>query len=112
MPLIADCVQLIKGLTQLEEYTEKKLEMVGDSYAAEMEEFAKKHAPWTDRTGNARRTMEGFCEKDGDAFKIGIMGKMPYSPTLELEYDQKYAILYPTLERYVTRILAGIEGVI
>lgn len=74
----------------------------------QMEAYAKQNAPWTDRTGNARRTLSGFVESDGaGSLLIGVAGHMPYSPKLELFYGGRYSILVPTVDAYVPIILSA-----
>lgn len=72
-----------------------------------MERYAKEHRPWTDRTGNARRTLEGRSERQGAVYRIGIAGHMEYSPFLELSHGQRFAILYPTVNALSAEILRG-----
>ena len=77
--------------------------------AAEMEGSAKLNAPWTDRTGNARRTLAGFVKQtDADTLLIGIAGHMPYSPMLELYYNGRFAILVPTVDMYAPAIMNAV----
>ncbi len=68
------------------------------SAARALETDAKLNAPWTDRTGNARRTMTGesLCVPLG-VKKLSVIGKMEYSPRLELSYDGRYSVLFPTV---------------
>jgi len=78
-----------------------------------MEYFAKRYAPWTDRTGNARRSLKGFCEARQDrAVYIGVLGGMPYSPDLELGYGKRYAILVPTVEGYAPKMIDKIRAAV
>ena len=82
----------------------------GKTAAERMESYAKENRPWTDRTGNARRTLEGRFE-DGERgsgiYTAAIVGHMPYSVNLELSHGQKYAILYPTVNALSAEILQG-----
>ena len=81
------------------------------SHSAEnMEIYAKANRPWTDRTGNARRTMEGVFARDGDRFTAGVEGHMPYSVFLELGFDGRYAILAPTVRHFAPDVLLQFAG--
>lgn len=75
------------------------------SSAAQMEQSAKLNAPWTDRTGNARRTLAGFTDALPHQRYIGVCGNMPYSPSLEMLYGKKYAILYPVVQAETRNVL-------
>lgn len=83
------------------------LEDTGRSAAADMEAFAKANRPWRDRTGNARRTLEGVAGLNGDRFAVGVEGHMPYSVFLELGYGEKYAILSPAVHHFAPDVLLG-----
>jgi len=67
-------------------------------YAAEAEQTAKANAPWTDRTGDARRLLKGKVIDDGDALGIQLVHRVEYGPNLETANSGKYAILKPTIE--------------
>jgi len=106
MAVKIDASELLEGLASMSIRLADKIENAMQSVAADMESDAKRDAPWTDRTGNARRTMEGFVLTDEDNNPlIGIAGHMSYSPDLELRHGRRYAILVPTVERYIPNIL-------
>lgn len=85
----------------------------GTAIAAAMEDEAKKNAPWTDRTGNARRTLTGFVLADEyDCVNIGLMGRMSYSPQLETGYGRRYAIILPTVERWTPHMMYMIRDAV
>lgn len=77
-----------------------KLKTFAGATAGKMEEYAKRNAPWTDRTGNARQTLQGKSESDNSLLRVMICGNMPYSVYLELAYEKRYAILRPTTEAF------------
>jgi len=77
-----------------------------------MEAYAKTNAQWKDRTGNARQTIKGFSEVSGTKVIVGVSGNMEYSPKLELGYEKKYAILYPTIQKYQGEILKGFAQIL
>ncbi len=77
--------------------------------AAALEEQAKLNAPWKDRTGNARRTLTGCCENGNfEKKKLSVVGKMSYSPKLELYYGGKYSILFPTVLKNAEEVFRGV----
>lgn len=96
--------------------THSQILAAGRSLADEMEKTAKRDAPWTDRTGNARRTLAGvntFGEgEDSEKYHIGICGQMSYSPKLEKGFGGRYAVLMPTLRNYRETALDRIRDVI
>lgn len=95
---LIDIMRALNALIAIQTATVENIAAGGSSAAKEMEGYAKVNAPWHDRTGNARRTLEGFCADEFDCVTIGICGNMVYSPRLELGFHGRYAILSPTLE--------------
>lgn len=88
------------------------LNSVCETGAERMEAYAKKNAPWTDRTGNARRTLKGFTDVDGYTRYIGVCGNMEYSPSLEMLHGKKYAILYPAVQAETNDVLARLANTV
>lgn len=80
-------------------------EAVGRRASADMEAFAKLNRPWTDRTGNARRTISGVCRRDSSSLSVGVEGHMPYSVFLELGHGFRYSILAPTVHHFAPDVL-------
>lgn len=109
MGLSFSIAELMNGLAELAQTVPGNVLAGAASVAGEMEDYAKRNAPWTDRTGNARRTMTGFAGWDeGGNLLVGISGHMPYSPKLELHYGGRYAILVPTVDAYAPTILDAV----
>ncbi len=51
----------VLGLMAAQNKVMRACEVYGNAAAVKMEGYAKEHAPWTDRTGNARQTITGTC---------------------------------------------------
>lgn len=63
-------------------------------YTAEhAESFMKSEAPWTDRTGNARRGLRAQVVQNGDEVGIVMFHSVSYGPWLELRWGGKYGII-------------------
>lgn len=100
--------------------------------AARAEQYAKLNAPWTNRTGDARRLLKGivlannevtldmYKQEEGKAVKAGtatIDGKgcmgvalayrVEYGKRLEKVSNGRYAILKPTIESIRSEVLAA-----
>jgi len=86
--------------------------LYADTAAKKMEAEAKKNAPWTDRTGNARNSIRGDFGWQGNKAVITLSGNMYYSVYLELAYQKKYAILKPTIDRNAPEILKGYQRLV
>ena len=69
-----------------------------------LEAEAKRNAPWTDRTSNARQGLQGGAAFDGSDIVIYITHTMEYGIYLELANAAKYAILMPTIDKNLEHI--------
>lgn len=136
-----DATKLLENLAKDGEINKKMKAAVGvycDSTGKKMEGYAKANAPWTDRTGNARQTMQGgFKWNDGDKCAAYISGNMEYSPYLELAHakgkstdnevgmevapsfeqlelanEGKYAILRPTVRKLTPEFVKGMANLL
>lgn len=60
--------------------------------------YAKQNAPWTDRTGNARRSIHSETSMDGMSIAIGI-GES-YGRFLETGFGGRYRVIDPSVFSY------------
>lgn len=97
---LIDLLGAIYALNSINTATIENIAAGCESVAEEMESYAKANAPWQDRTGNARRTLEGFTVREADRVAVGVCGNMPYSPHLETGFHGRFAILVPTVDAY------------
>ena len=73
--------------------------------ATGMEAHAKTHAPWTDRTGAARRGLHGYTQRVGRNSYAAVLSHgrlVPYAKYLERH--RHTAIIQPTLVTFMTRV--------
>lgn len=75
---------------------------VAQEVTPQIEADAKRDAPWTDRTSNARQGLHGrfWQEDNGNVTVIRLAHGMFYGRFLELRWQGRYAIILPTLQRY------------
>ena len=77
-----------------------------------IETAAKQNAPWTDRTGNARQGLRGFVEDlSATSVAIYLTHSVEYGVYLETQYQQRYAVIMPTLEQHYQPIKDMLDGV-
>jgi len=86
--------------------------LYADTAAKKMEGEAKINAPWTDSTGNARNSIRGDFDWQGNKAVITLSGNMYYSVWLELAHGKKYAILKPTIDRNTPEIIRGYQRLV
>lgn len=60
--------------------------------------YARTHAPWTDRTSNARNGLFAKAERDRPYYRIIIAHGVPYGIWLEVRFAGRYQIIRPTVD--------------
>ena len=78
--------------------------------ASAMERHAKQTAPWTDRTGAARRGLHGYTERVGPTTWAAVLshGKLvPYGASLEERSST--AVIEPTLRSFGPQTFPAIK---
>lgn len=69
-------------------------------HALRAETYAKLHASWTDRSGNARGGLTGLADNSkasSNHWEIILTHRVNYGIWLEVRFGGKYAIIRPTL---------------
>ena len=83
-----------------------------DTAAKQMEREAKQNANWDDRTTNARNSIQGNFNWQGDNAIITLSGNMDYSVFLELAHEKRFAILKPTIERNAPVVISAYQRLV
>lgn len=107
-----DVGDALKGFTEAERRAKFKAEMYGRAASGKMQRRAKLDKPWVDRTGNAKNSIQPECYWRGNTLMIGVGGNMNYSVYLEFKNDNRFAVLYPTLEKMTPEIMRGFAGLL
>jgi hypothetical protein len=114
--------QMIQAMRQYDRRVRQAIESVAQYWAAAFEAYAKRNAPWTDRTANARQSLHGYT--GGNAPTVSITGVeypderklsqdtvtiflshgVVYGQYLETNYAGKYSIIWPTIKRHLPRV--------
>jgi len=76
--------------------------------AAEM----RSTAPWTDRTGNARRGLFGRVVRIAAGAVLILGHSVSYGIYLERRWAGRYAIVTPTLQRNYAAIMASLQQLV
>lgn len=72
---------------------------IGAEIAPKMEREAKREASWTDRTANARQSLNGRWWQEGDRTIIQLAHGVFYGIFLEIRNGGRFAIVNPILQR-------------
>lgn len=73
--------------------------------AVQVEAYAKSHAPWDDRTGDARRSIYTEVDNIDGQVSIYLSHGVEYGKWLELIQNGRFAIIMKTLERYAPLVM-------
>lgn len=104
---------LLPTLETMRERLPLGVRMYCETVAKKLEGDAKKKAPWTDRTGQARirltayvtQIQPGICE-------ITLAHGVYYGVFLELAHEKRFATIMPTINRNQKEIMRGFSVII
>lgn len=86
--------------------------VVADKNGQAMQNYARKEAPWTDRTGNARTGIFYVIEEKPSSVIIYLAHSVEYGIYLELAMAGRYEIIWPTILLALARIQADLKEVL
>lgn len=79
-----------------------------EAQATKVQDYARKNAPWTDQTANARGGLFAEYSGSGTYHEIRLYHTVPYGIWLEVRWAGKYAIIAPTIKAERARIMEGL----
>lgn len=112
MGIRVDYKNVVDFLGDLENKADVAMRMYARQGALKMQNYAKTHRKWTDRTGMARATLNGYVENLQNVIRINISHGVSYGVYLELCNEKKYAILNETVQRCSKEILKGFDRLV
>jgi hypothetical protein len=68
--------------------------------------------PWTDRTGQAKRTLSTTTARAGNSLIMTLSHGVEYGQWLELRWSGRYAIIKPTLTTQAPQVMAKMAGLL
>ncbi len=102
-----DISGITKGLAEFDAKAKAVSKIYAETAGEKMVGYAKPNAPWTDRTGNSRQTIDKNIVTGANTTQIQLRGNTPHFKYLELAHEKKHAILWPTIQRHSAEILKG-----
>lgn len=91
----------------------RAVRQLADHYAPEIEAYMKSNASWTDRTGNARQTLNTEVQRMGqDMVTIILAHGVSYGIFLELANGGAYQVIAPTIDVFGPRIWADVQSIL
>lgn len=98
---------LTEGLKRLSNQVDPALRLYADTSALTLQNYAREHRRWTDRTGHARQRLTGTATKVVNGYKLTLSHGVDYGVWLELANEKKYAIIQPTILAKSNQIMLG-----
>lgn len=104
-----DPSDMIRGINQAATRSEAALAMYASNAALSLQNYAREHRPWTDRTGHARQRLTGSSSIVTQGYQIVLAHGVDYGVWLELANEKKYAIIQPTIQAKSPEVLSGLN---
>lgn len=82
-----------------------------DNNFIQAENFARGNAPWTDRTGDARRSIGSVDDSSKDIIRYWLKIGVDYGIWLEISNQGKYRILVPTMTIFEANIIRDLRKI-
>jgi len=90
----------------------KAMLLVGEKNGQAMQNYARKNAPWTDRTGNARAGLFYVVKQEPGRVVIYLCHSMEYGIYLELAHGGQFEVIWPTILLALERIRKDLTAVV
>lgn len=81
-------------------------------YEPQVENAAKRGAPWTDQTTNARNGLVARSGKEVNTHYIVLAHQVPYGIWLEVRFGAKNATIMPTINEYGPKVMGTLEKIL
>ncbi len=84
---------------------------IARAYAPEIQQWLQANAPWSDRTGEARRGLTTEIEYVvGQVVRIWLNHGVWYGVYLEFAHAGRYQLLSPALDYFIPKIMADLQA--
>lgn len=107
-----DAEGLLSGLMEFENKGEAAIWAYAETAALQLQNYAKEHRPWTDRTGHARQRLTCDVTKQSSIYKLTLSHGVDYGIWLELANEKRFAIIQPTILANSNDIMSGFENLL
>ena len=101
---------LTPALKVIDDSIDRALTATIEYHAPRAAAFAKKNAPWTDRSTNARNGLFSVAERDRPRYRIVVAHSMPYGIWLEVKNSGRYATINPTINHEGPEVMKTVAG--
>lgn len=95
---------LSEGIANFAFKTANGMADIAGEFAEELLEYARKNAPWDDRTGDARAGLDYEVSLRNESLEVALFHTVSYGLWLEIRWGGRYAIIIPTVEAMGPRL--------
>ena len=99
MGIRMDTSELMGNMDNMYNRLNMAVGVLAEQGATKLQSSAKKNAPWTDRTGEARRRLSGTAKPILKGWRITLAHGVSYGIYLELSHERRFAIIQQTIDR-------------
>ena len=92
-----DASNLLRGLEKFESKSDAAFSAYAQTSALKLQNYAKKHRKWTDRTGHARQRLTRKSYPVSTGYELSLSHGVDYGIWLELAHEKRFAIIDPTI---------------
>lgn len=103
---------LSSGLANFQFRTANEMADIAQQFAGELVDYARKNAPWNDRTGDARQGIETEVRLENRSLEIDLYHTIEYGIWLEIRWGGRYAIIIPTVEQKGSELFARMDNML
>ena len=105
-----DISGMAAGLASAASKSEMAIGMYAEQGALQLQNYARQHRKWTDRTGHARQRLTGTSYKIANGYRLELAHGVDYGIWLEMAHERKYSIIPETIDKVgEEKILPGLE---
>lgn len=105
-----DISGMAAGLASAASKSEMAIGMYAEQSALQLQNYAREHRKWTDRTGQARQRLTGTSHKIANGYRLELAHGVDYGIWLEMAHERKYSIIPETIDKVgEEKILPGLE---
>jgi hypothetical protein len=89
---------------------ERKVDQSVNESADFLRDYMQANAPWTDRTGDARRGLFALASHQGRSWQIVLGHSVHYGIYLEKYMSERFAIIEPTRVTHGQQVIDRMKG--
>lgn len=101
---------MVSSITQMGSRIDAAVGKYAEDSAEMLEDYAKLNRKWTDRSGDARRSLKGSSRRVAKGYQIELAHGVNYGIWLELANEKRYAIIQPTILANSNDIMVGLSA--